>query len=543
MRRVIFAKAILPGVIAALVVALLCQSESGAPRAESGQSKQKGVLGLEKSYYGNKYCGTDGCHGNLKPSPEGEQNYKGFRAVFSRRHELTEWDTKDKHKNATKILTEGRGKEMADRLGLKLPLTDKDGRSKNEWKQCLTCHGVFIDDPELVDKDSFGAEARVESGVSCVVCHGPYTSWVGEHSNPVGKTWRKTTREEKETKYGLKDLWNPRNRADLCCSCHVGNAAEGKVVTHDMYAAGHPPLPGFEIVTFSDAMPRHWETPSEKYNRLPKSKNEFDVVYHFDEGYEFQQVRLLLTSAVVSFRNSVEVIAARAAAAQKAEQVKDASDTWPEFAVYDCYACHHDLKAKSWRQERGYGGNKPGRPMMRAWATALMPLAMSHLGGDQAKEFDAKLKALEASFSKEPFGRPSEVAETAGALVAWADSILTELADTKKTPLTKSSTLELLPVLVKRPAIDLMDFDSARQVAWCLTALRREGDMEPLKEPRLDSAFDVLHKSLKLDLLKGQQPIIGPYLEESLLRLSNYEAEEFRKQMKAIAAALPKKVK
>ena len=32
----------------------------------------------------------------------------------------------------------------------------------------------------------------------------------------------------------------------MCLSCHLGNAREGRVVTHEMYAAGHPPLPGFE---------------------------------------------------------------------------------------------------------------------------------------------------------------------------------------------------------------------------------------------------------------------------------------------------------
>src|SRR5205823_3754378 len=33
---------------------------------------------------------------------------------------------------------------------------------------------------------------------------------------------------------------------------------------------------------------------------------------------------------------------------------------WPEFAEYDCFACHHDLQAKSWRQARNSSGPKPG---------------------------------------------------------------------------------------------------------------------------------------------------------------------------------------
>ena len=38
--------------------------------------------------------------------------------------------------------------------------------------------------------------------------------------------------------------------AEVCLSCHVGNAQQGKVVTHEMFAAGHPPISGFEIETF-----------------------------------------------------------------------------------------------------------------------------------------------------------------------------------------------------------------------------------------------------------------------------------------------------
>ena len=44
------------------------------------------------------------------------------------------------------------------------------------------------------------------------------------------------------------------SRAKLCSACHVGNVEDGKLVTHEMYAAGHPPLPGIEIVAFCDAL-------------------------------------------------------------------------------------------------------------------------------------------------------------------------------------------------------------------------------------------------------------------------------------------------
>ncbi len=44
-------------------------------------------------------------------------------------------------------------------------------------------------------------------------------------------------------------------------SCHVGNATQGKVVTHPMFAAGHPPLPPIEVASFSKNEPQHWRDP------------------------------------------------------------------------------------------------------------------------------------------------------------------------------------------------------------------------------------------------------------------------------------------
>ena len=42
---------------------------------------------------------------------------------------------------------------------------------------------------------------------------------------------------------------DPVRRTELCLSCHLGSTSENKMVTHAMYAAGHPPLPGFEMET------------------------------------------------------------------------------------------------------------------------------------------------------------------------------------------------------------------------------------------------------------------------------------------------------
>ena len=82
--------------------------------------------------------------------------------------------------------------------------------------------------------------------------------------------WHDLGRMSKERHYGMTDLWDPARRAQLCASCHVGDVREGKVVTHAMYAAGHPPLPGLEVATFSEQMPRHWQYLSEKPPEVQK---------------------------------------------------------------------------------------------------------------------------------------------------------------------------------------------------------------------------------------------------------------------------------
>ena len=65
-------------------------------------------------------------------------------------------------------------------------------------------------------------------------------------------------RTKKYEQYGMTNLRDPVRRTELCLSCHLGDIACGKFVTHDMFAAGHPPLPAFEVESFLEQMPPHW---------------------------------------------------------------------------------------------------------------------------------------------------------------------------------------------------------------------------------------------------------------------------------------------
>jgi hypothetical protein len=62
-----------------------------------------------------------------------------------------------------------------------------------------------------------------EEGVTCVVCHGTYAEWIKEHQPPFNMKWPNLSRAQKEARFGMRDLWDPGKRAQICLSCHVGD--------------------------------------------------------------------------------------------------------------------------------------------------------------------------------------------------------------------------------------------------------------------------------------------------------------------------------
>jgi cytochrome c553 len=337
------------------------------------------------------------------------------------------------------------------------------------------------------------------------------------------------SRKVKWENYGMRDLWDPQVRATLCASCHIGNAAEGKVVTHAMYAAGHPPLPSVELATFSDAMPRHWKYIAEKPANVQK-------ILGFDPAKAgLERTELVVISALVSFRESMKLLASQA---EQGAAAQDIDKSWPELAQFDCIACHHDLKADSWRQKRGYAG-KPGRPMMREWPSALMPIVLHHLSkgatereSKLARDLGDKMKELTAVFDAQPFGEAKKVAAVARRAAQWADGLLIEL---KGIHIDRPGANALLAGLAKQSKARTLDFDSARQFAWAYRAIQNDIDPKWAANKDLAGALRDLEDQLKLDFPKGQVEIAKDYLKESLERLNNYEPDRFRKAFEILS--------
>jgi Zn finger protein HypA/HybF involved in hydrogenase expression len=423
--------------------------------------------GEKSTYVGARFCGQ--CHE--------QPGYRNTDYV-----DLTEyktWSTQDKHAQAYRVLTDTRSQQMGKILCWEVK---KDAR-------CLNCHAANV--PQELQSNDFD----ISDGVSCDTCHGPASRWIVPHAD---KKWRSTPPADKQ-KLGMRNVRDPIEQARLCVSCHVGCVAEGRVVTHEMYAAGHPPLPSIEISTFCDFMPPHW-----------RKKN--------DGG------KRTVLGAVVTFQAAMELLSAASGAN------KDRIDISPELAHYDCYACHHELKTPSWRQKRGYAG-RPGRPPMHAWPTVLLEDALRYAGAPQmAKQYEERMLKLRQAFDARPFGDGKHIAERANELRQWSDRLLERL---QKAPFDSPSARRLLRGLCAAEEADKLDYDSARQKAWAINAILKQLE----SAERVEKSLAAFRRQLNLGLSSAtEKQILG--LAERMRLVNDYDPEQFKTVLEKLGPLL-----
>jgi hypothetical protein len=177
-------------------------------------------------------------------------------------NEWSTWSARDRHAQAYTTLLGERSKRIGKILGIEN--IDRDAR-------CLACHSSLPAssvkrDGMVVDAAYFATDRvdeRVALGVNCEACHGAAgahkpkdrAGWIDAHV--ASQTWRFKAPGEKQSDFGFYDVRTPSSRMRMCLSCHLGDAEQGRLVTHAMYAAGHPPLPSFELKSFADMMPPH----------------------------------------------------------------------------------------------------------------------------------------------------------------------------------------------------------------------------------------------------------------------------------------------
>jgi len=476
----------------------------------------------------------DACH--RAPTPRYREE---GRTDFVRLDESTIWDNEDLHKRASEALDESKNRlaaGMAKILGGKL----------NQKVECLVCHAV--DRAPLVPlKNKTLGNFYSRDGVSCESCHGFADQWNDPHyradfeGNKLIVPWRSTPPAKKE-EMGEWDMRNPARRTERCASCHVGNAEDGRIITHEMYAAGHPPLPPLEVMTFSRDQPMHykWAKDLPYFQSLEPSKAW--ELFHYRKG-ESQAARLVAIGAVGTFRAAVQLLA-------RAAEEAHSRNGLPDFAHFDCAACHHDLKLPSWRQERGFAG-APGRPLPNTGPLSLLRVVLEHGAAaapalkPAADEFAAKFAQLLKAFDARAFGDPAAVAVATRDLATWADSAEKGL---EAVVYTHEETRKLLSMIAATAAAPAkapspgLDFDAAQQLYWAFEVLR---DEFPDLPPAVKTESEALTGSLLIGRLKGNdqpRPFVsdeqkGP-LKDRLKRSANYDPATFRAAFAKIHASL-----
>jgi Cytochrome c554 and c-prime len=353
-----------------IVLLLLCLALS-APLGVRSQNKDSVADSGVGKYVGPGSCAATSCHGSVKP-------VANSRIL---QNEYSTWIIKDKHSRAYQALTGDVGERMAKILSL--------GKAE-EAPKCLACHAL------ATTPEQRGRSFAITEGVTCENCHGPAQGWLGQH----------TARDSPDkhalsVKLGMVDTRNIIVRTHQCLECHLGT--KNKFVDHEMIAAGHPDL-YFELDSFSAVMPRHWNIPRLAANGSPA------------EDTSWEGLRDWSTGQAVQLNAAMDRVAWRA----RGERF-DKKNVWPEYSELSCFACHHSLTdpKKSWRQEHGYTGRRPGDPAWNESRYVVFRLMAKEVDAASAQDLDQKLGAVSAEMSKlNPDPAKAAAAASAAAPVA-----------------------------------------------------------------------------------------------------------------------------
>jgi hypothetical protein len=499
----------------------------GVMAAEASAQQPPPQVDLGPARPGAQYCST--CH---RERPDDSREY------WAGKH-WSGWDA-DPHRRASEVLEQPLGVKMGELLA-------KHSSAPNSWKKgvrndvrCTSCHGGIV----KVDTVQQGPVP----GLSCLACHqlpaekGAKENelwWEGHTRLNPGKTdpkktiWRELRSEQKKLT-GFRPLHDASERAAMCNSCHIGNAKEGKFVTHDMYAAGHPPLTSIELAKFSeDAYTEtHWLPPTDK--------RKIDAGYPNDSAAF--RVQLAYQGSLDALRRQAEMAEASAKPEGAYKHIN-----WGDYSFFDCASCHHDLTEKSWRRKRAESGPRAtgskvyGRPPLLEWPSAAAFAV-------QGESLLSPLEELRFAATETPFGNPVKVAEAARKLSAALATTAPKLAE-------PADWRNLLRQSLDLGAKNDLDFDSARQIAWLSESLAKSlGDKDPTAKAVLANysqlSFTTDPRTLpkwirskdekaKNELPKLDSPDRLAGLDAMLAAKRKYDPASFREWCKKALAAAP----
>ncbi len=404
------------GVVA---VALSMLAEPAVGLEDPPSFKDKSLLdgGSVQAY--DKTCVT--CHGNLNPQEQHRwiglnqaSTYFGFVP-----HSQTNVPAHpDVHAIAlTKVYQNGdRNGPLTEAFESILNNLNIDKDSEGFRSQCLTCHaGLRPDQSSLSTPGRTYAQFQSEGepiareSIGCEACHGQGKDYLVDHMDPSWLTSLPSTKLVK----GFYDLENSALAARVCLSCHFGNPEESKWITHEMYAAGHPPLPPLDLGKFLDETSnKHWMTLEEKSSRLATLKSPID------EQLEDDRVKYLRNHLTTDNPDLKQTIQTHFRKTQQSrigqwtanlnyhdllDQQAHTATIWGDYALYDCAGCHQTLYKKIRGTVGSSGrvpGRVPGRPQGPLWTKPLL----SSPGESQFKQLVTLQDLIEEALNAKPFG-------------------------------------------------------------------------------------------------------------------------------------------
>lgn len=329
------------GFLGVLTAALLISYTTVADSAEGYTSllPQQG----DTVHLGVASCASSVCHGKAEKSQ-------------TRRVWLTEfriWQVRDSHATAFDTLLTPASEDIARKLGI---------ADASRAEVCLDCHSDNVA-PALR-----GPKFQLSDGVGCEACHGGSEQWISSHTDD-GVSYADNL------DHGMYPTAAPDSRAQLCLSCHLGNA--DKFASHDIMGAGHPQLL-FELSSFSINQPMHYA---------------IDADYVQRKG-DFTPIDFWLQGMAVAASSTLDLFD---------QQQTTSNSIFPELTFYQCDGCHQKTDRSFERVDAVWNAVPAGAVRlndtpMRLFITAAIVLELE--GANQALDQLDRL-VLAASVKRE----------------------------------------------------------------------------------------------------------------------------------------------
>jgi hypothetical protein len=302
-----------------------------------------------------------------------------------------------------------------------------------------------------------------------------------------------------------------------------------------MYAAGHPPLPSIEVASFSEEEPRHWQYLREKPGAIQQRLG-------FQPG-RLEQSELVAVSALTGLSAWLEMFAASTEQAALGKEPMD-------FARYDCFACHHELRTagRPGRPMRGAKGGV-GRPTVPNWPFVLLRVGLEAADPERAQAWNqalqCKLQELDDALTERPFGDLAKAPIIAREIIARVNEplgVLERLAlgsgEGRQVvdQVRASRMLEAIGIIA---AERTLDYDSSRQLAWAFRSIYSELALVTKKtDPDVKTVLDHMDETLQMSLNPGPPASRKPIMDSLARRLgavAEYNPLEFQKDMCRLA--------